>query len=393
MLTLLDVGACTGQFTDRWLAENPNGRVFCVEPDSANVDVLRQKFEPDSRVQILPVAVNWFGGSQTFYQGTSYTNGSLLDSSEGPRFSFYKKKKIESSEVECLKISDIISRYDIDMESCVLKLDIEGLEHTVLCDLLESYPVPVRIYMEDGCRKTVHQPEWAARIRFFNMVEKKDIWDRVFVEEVNPDPLKNVQMSRQVSHIETGDRIGYIPLKDYYSFKSLHDPSWALERFEEQGINELVRACGFSDAVRDLLWHPSLDGMAFWFEGPFLNRVVPLTVRSRDVNNDLEEIIKKSSDVFESMIQFDTKKSDLVFGIPRMLFIGVDRNASPDNMLIPIAVLAPWRVEDVPGSFSYSTTWNGFNKLNELAHHRYDSKPQFHRAIEFCFMSEENANV
>ena len=389
-MTLLDIGACRGEFTDRWLEEHPDGSVICVEPDPMNVDTLHQKFNPDSRVQIVPHAVNNHGGSQTFYQGTAHTNGSLLKEAEAQRWLLREKAELESFEIECLKISDIILKFNIDMESCVLKLDIEGLEHLVLCDLLDHDLLPATIYMEDGCRKTIHKPEWAARVQFHDMIERIEIADRIYVEESDPAQLIDARMVRKFDNAGTECQIGYVPIKNHYSYKSLHDPSWALQRFEDAGINELVRVCGISDVACNLMMHPALDGIALWFEGPFLNRVVPLTVRERDVDNNLGRTVDKASHVFADMIQFNTTISDLVVGVPRLLFIGIDRDAPLKSMLIPLAVLSQWNfMESSLAPDLHRRLKSLYNALYAMGELRYNWKSRFHPAVEFCFMNEE----
>ena len=222
MITLLDVGACHGEFTERWLEDYPDGNVICVEPDPVNVETLGQKFNADPRVQILACAVSQFHGTQKFYRGTSCTNGSLLESSEAQRHILNKKGGLETFDVECLTFGDIIAKYSIDMETCIIKLDVEGLEHVLLCDLLDADLLPFRIYMEDGCRKVVHKPEWSARIRFHHLVEEKRVTDQIFLEQVIDDPCTEVKLIRKTSSAGSEYCIGYVPIKSYYSFKSLY---------------------------------------------------------------------------------------------------------------------------------------------------------------------------
>ena len=98
MNILFDVGACKGDFSHAWLAKNPGGKVYCVEPDSENAKNLRIRFK-GMNVEVIEKAVWVENEKRPFWSGTTPENASLTVTSSAvspPKLLTFTLKSIVS---------------------------------------------------------------------------------------------------------------------------------------------------------------------------------------------------------------------------------------------------------------------------------------------------------
>jgi len=178
MNILIDAGACKGDFTASWLARNPEGKVYCIEPSKSNVEKLRLRFK-DQNVEIIEKAVWLSEGEQTLWAGSSKENASITVCSEAQ----LENPEGESEQVECIKLSSLIRDIiDVKKDVFTLKIDIEGVEFRCLEEMFTENITPTFIYLEDGCRKCADTKEWSSRIAVFSYIIENSLEDRIFVE-------------------------------------------------------------------------------------------------------------------------------------------------------------------------------------------------------------------
>ena len=178
MNILFDVGACKGDFSHAWLAKNPGGKVYCVEPDSENAKNLRIRFK-GMNVEVIEKAVWVENEKRPFWSGTTPENASLTVKNEAQFDNF----SITSKQVECVSLSTLIGNVTSDASaSTTLKLDVEGVEFRCLKSMFDAEIFPARVYFEDGCRKCMDIDEWKARVSVYKLISDKNLDKNFFVE-------------------------------------------------------------------------------------------------------------------------------------------------------------------------------------------------------------------
>tara|TARA_Y100000592_G_C5471681_1_gene319819 strand:+ start:1813 stop:2784 length:972 start_codon:yes stop_codon:yes gene_type:complete len=175
---LFDVGACRGDFTNAWLEEHPEGKVYCVEPDPENAQKLRERFLGNN-VEIIQKAVWIEDEVRNLWSGTSSENASITVRNE----SQFENPDIKPTQVECVKLSSLIhNEVKDDKTTTFLKIDVEGVEFRCLQSVIKIDLIPDFVYFEDGCRKCIDMSEWRARVSVYNDIHKKKIQSQFFVE-------------------------------------------------------------------------------------------------------------------------------------------------------------------------------------------------------------------
>ena len=115
-----DIGANVGLYTERFLAHQASS-VVCFEPAPDAVRILRQRFEPDSRVQIVPVALSVARGTARFTaNGCAPTNRIAAATEAGP-----------SIDVPVLRADQAAAEYRLPSPN-IVKIDVEGYELEVI---------------------------------------------------------------------------------------------------------------------------------------------------------------------------------------------------------------------------------------------------------------------
>lgn len=119
---VLDIGGCSGYFTDGVLEVSPNAQVVVYEPSKDAFEFISKKFAQNSNVTLVNKAI---GTGEKLYAHPDLTWSSA----------FFSKFKLGGEGIESYLLSDIIQEHGFDFtKPCALKLDCEGGEWSLLED-------------------------------------------------------------------------------------------------------------------------------------------------------------------------------------------------------------------------------------------------------------------
>jgi FkbM family methyltransferase len=133
-----DIGAYIGDFTMQVARACPRGRIFAVEPNSANVRMIETQ-----------MALNHISHVETVRAAVGGTNGrgGLTGDGMGARVT-----EGDDEAVEVVTLESLMNRYDIDSVD-LLKLDCEGAEWDILPAAERVLPRVRQICMEFHCER------------------------------------------------------------------------------------------------------------------------------------------------------------------------------------------------------------------------------------------------
>ena len=346
---LIDIGACVGSFTESWLESHPHGAAVCVEPNPDNVKVLKEKFKNRDEVRVVEAAIGFWedshGNSAEFYFGTSEENGSLSAYNEAQIALARDDAVLSSTTVDIVPAIDMFDRFNLSPEKTVVKIDVEGLEHRVLCSLFDNNIFPKEIFMEDGCRKIRDPNEWKARLKFHETVRKQELIDSIWVETTDNPFFKSIAAG---SYIER-----YKPLRDHYAFKILEDPRVFSKRLNEAVNRKLTKARNDSEFAKVLTSsHHELGYsiIVLKMQGVWIGQVDVIGFKSSTSTTGLDTIDFGAN--FKSKIELDTALVDSVAADIKEIILVVDgRHGS--NRVTPCFTLhdTPWSIPRLLDSF------------------------------------------
>lgn len=132
----IDLGANVG-VTSRFAKELfPKCFIISVEPNPSNIEIFKQ-FTQDDKILLIEKAI----GTGKVRHGLTAANGSgetYLSSGIGfPEKGLQQDDRMEDSNIETIRLSDIIAKYVYPDDKLVIKMDIEGQEHVILFDVVE----------------------------------------------------------------------------------------------------------------------------------------------------------------------------------------------------------------------------------------------------------------
>lgn len=125
----VDIGGNVGNYTAELLSRCPNAEIYTFEPASTNIVKLRERFENQPRVHLLPYAVSDHASQSTLY---SDSPGSGLASLSKRNLDHLKIDFDVTETVETIRFEDF---WRDEMNACkidLLKMDIEGHELAAL---------------------------------------------------------------------------------------------------------------------------------------------------------------------------------------------------------------------------------------------------------------------
>ena len=145
-ITILDVGACEGEETIRYLRRFPNARVYAFEPLPENQQLIRDNFRRYSitNANVIAVAVSDRVGEATFHVSTghpdhefagrnwNYGNKSsslLAPAAERPMYGWIEFP--ETITVPCTTLDVFCQQHSIRSIDFI-HIDVQGAEHLVL---------------------------------------------------------------------------------------------------------------------------------------------------------------------------------------------------------------------------------------------------------------------
>ena len=148
---IVDVGAYTGQTAHDYLASFPDAEIFALEPTQVSYSQLRKKFEFDSRVNCLNLAVSDTDGEISFNINEFSPTNSILptDDDASTHWGDELLNTVENVTVQCKTLDNLCHQENIK-HIHILKLDVQGAELQVLrgaSQLLHSNNISI-IYLE-----------------------------------------------------------------------------------------------------------------------------------------------------------------------------------------------------------------------------------------------------
>jgi FkbM family methyltransferase len=120
-VTVVDIGAHTGQFTLLTRELYPKATVHAFEPLPEAAAKFREVFADDPLVRLHEAAIAPTKGDATLYVGREWDGGSLLPAGGSPR----------EVPVHAAPLEEFVSADEI-RSPALLKLDVQGYEHEVL---------------------------------------------------------------------------------------------------------------------------------------------------------------------------------------------------------------------------------------------------------------------
>jgi len=124
---VLDVGACTGSYSDAVLELSPNAKIHAFEPSPKSLAILNKKFRKSEQVEINPFALGEKNSERILYANSP---GSVLSS--------FSKRRLQHINLE-FEHEDLVQVKTLDdwcksqlITPNLLKIDVEGHELEVL---------------------------------------------------------------------------------------------------------------------------------------------------------------------------------------------------------------------------------------------------------------------
>lgn len=149
-MTHLDLGANIGYYAVMaGRLVGPTGRVFCLEPDPRNIELLRRNVTLnglDARVEVVPAAASDIPGTATMYQAAASNLNTLV--APGARVSAAATPE-RAMTVDTVTLDDFMASRGGRLN--FLRMDIEGYEVDALrggMRTLRDSPAPCKILLE-----------------------------------------------------------------------------------------------------------------------------------------------------------------------------------------------------------------------------------------------------
>lgn len=195
--TVMDVGACVGDWSLRVLAANPAAEVHCFEPFPPNVAALHRRL--GDRAQIVPMALGAEESELHFHIAAQAGAGANLGSlyPQGP------SGPEDSLKVAVIPLTDYCDAAGIERIDC-LKIDAEGAEMAILEGAL-----PLFRQGRIGLVQFEYGGTWIAARRYL-----KDVFDLL------------VGCNYRVGKLM---QTGYRPVSDYFvEMETFRQSNWLL---------------------------------------------------------------------------------------------------------------------------------------------------------------------
>jgi len=127
--TVLDVGACFGEYSLRFARRWPEARVIAFEPNPETFEQLQTAVKGDPQVQTVPLGAFSKSGTRSFFLNSWAGACSLLDRPQrGPAYHSPRAVHVDQTEVPVVRLDEWAAEQGLDGEIDLLKLDIQGAE-------------------------------------------------------------------------------------------------------------------------------------------------------------------------------------------------------------------------------------------------------------------------
>lgn len=215
-MVCMDLGANIGYVT-LLMAERvgPRGRVYAIEPDPANVEVLKMNVVLNGytgRVDVFQMAISNRNKKMNFYVGRSSNLGGMAETGN-------TRKGAKPVKVKAVTLTEFCRKRDVPQ---LIKMDIEGHEVEVLegmYDLVKGRKFPCKIVME------LHPIHYSAE-------HSLEYWMKCFL---GCGFRTKYVISAAVVQPDLFKEWGYEPIKSFKSNRALYD------RFSEPHM--LIACC------------------------------------------------------------------------------------------------------------------------------------------------------
>lgn len=136
--TVLDVGANTGQFAHDLRRAGYSGRIISLEPLSGPYASLLAATDGDALWTAERAAVSDSTGTVTMHISANSVSSSVLPMSRVHTEAAPQSRYVADEQVPATTVDDLVARYGIDPASCMLKIDVQGYESSVLDGATET---------------------------------------------------------------------------------------------------------------------------------------------------------------------------------------------------------------------------------------------------------------
>jgi len=146
--TIVDLGACDGEFTDAVLAVMSPKRVVLIEADPMLVETLCKKYADKKNCSIVHAAVTDHCALTPFQVNNYRGASSLLPINSTAETTFGKKvAKVEEIEVQAISLDALFASEGLT-EVDLLKVDIQGAEHLMIAGGKQALSQVKALYIE-----------------------------------------------------------------------------------------------------------------------------------------------------------------------------------------------------------------------------------------------------
>jgi len=156
---VLDVGGCTGSYSEAVLELSPNAQIHTFEPSPKSLDILNEKFHKSEQVKIYPFALGEKNSERILYANSP---GSALGSFSKRRLQHINLEFEHKDSVQVTTLDDWCESQLITPN--LLKIDVEGHELEVIRGGLKTLKnISVVQFEFGGCNidsKTFFQDFW-----------------------------------------------------------------------------------------------------------------------------------------------------------------------------------------------------------------------------------------
>lgn len=129
--TVIDIGANTGQFSQKICQLLPNAKIYAFEPLPDCYSALIATFDKNSNFTAFNVALGNQTGQAKIYQNEFSPASSLLPLAALHKQTFPYAQEVLMQEIKVFQLDDLAKNLELD-ELLLIKVDVQGFEHQVI---------------------------------------------------------------------------------------------------------------------------------------------------------------------------------------------------------------------------------------------------------------------